>query len=160
MGQRRTDAELDAMVAAVRSEGGSAMTSEPTVETTADLQAALSRVSFVNTVLDFKWRFECRAVDVLPCWDDHGSREGWLVWASFERPDSITGQVGRGRGREEIVWRGTPLSGVVKTAWLLVELLVRHELMEGFRFDDVRIFNPHNSVLDLKRVPQAHDAAR
>jgi hypothetical protein len=35
--------------------------------------------------------------------------------------------------------------------------MVRHELMEGFRFDGVRIFNPHNSVLDLARVQELHD---
>jgi hypothetical protein len=57
-----------------------------------------------------------------------------------------------------VVWQGATLSGVVKTAWLLVELMVRHELMEGFRFDDSRIFNPHNSVLDLATVQEIHDS--
>lgn len=118
--------------------------SEPIITTTEELRDALSRITFVNTVLDFKWQFEYREVVIAP-----PAKTAWLVWATFERPDTGTGQIGRGKGREEIIYVGSELSYVVKTAWVLVELLVRHELMEGFRFDDTRIFNPHNSVLDL-----------
>ena len=140
---------------------------EPVIVTTEQLTNTLSRVSLVNTVLDFKWKFEFK-----PCVVQFSSKEirlgkhpveiteerrGWLVWVSFERPDTITGNVGRGRGRDEIVWSGTTLSGVVKTGYVLVELMVRHELMEGFRFDNSRIFNPHNSVLDLAKVQELHD---
>jgi hypothetical protein len=142
---------------------------EPIIETTEQLAAALQRITFVNTVLDFKWRFESTPITVRlgshtdgpglapPPGPNEQSRNGWLLWVSFERPDTLTGNVGRGRGREEVVWQGATLSGVIKTAWLLVELMVRHELMEGFRFDDARIFNPHNSVLDLARVQEIHD---
>lgn len=115
---------------------------EPTIENLTDLERALARVSFVNSVLDFKWRFE---IDNMIT----GLDKGWLVWVTFERPDTNTGVVGRGRSRSELVWKGSYYSSVVKTAWLLLELTIRHELMEGFRFDDQRIFNPHNSVFDL-----------
>jgi hypothetical protein len=136
---------------------------EPIIETTEQLLSALQRITFVNTVLDFKWQFEYRPISVRlesppdrPGLAEEG-KTGWLLWVSFERPDTLTGKVGRGRGRDEVVWQGTTLSGVIKTAWLLVELMVRHELMEGFRFDGARIFNPHNSVLDLARVQELHD---
>jgi hypothetical protein len=129
--------------------------SEPVITTEADLRAALGRVSFLNTALDFRWEFHVR-----PIADFVGDRKGFLVWATFDRPDTVTGEVGRGRGRDEVVWAGTSLSGAVKTAWLLVELLVRHELMEGFRFDGQRIFNPHNSVFDLADLQRRHDAER
>lgn len=122
---------------------------EPVIYTDDQLRLVLKRISFVNTVLDFKWDFE---IDRALC--------GWLVAVTFERPDTITGEIGRGRGRQEFIRSGTSLSGVVKTAWLLVELLIRHELMEGFRFDGVRIFNPHNSVLDLADLQRRHDAAQ
>jgi len=115
---------------------------EPIIENTFDLKNALQRISFVNTVLDFKWKFEFKQATL-------NHEQAWLLWVSFERPDILTGVIGRGRGREEIVRKGATISSVIKTAWLLVELMVRHELMEGFRFDGVRIFNPHNSVLDL-----------
>ncbi len=125
------------------------MSHESCVNTTAELKAILERITFKNTVLDFKWAFEYQYIN--------GLKQGWLLWVTFERPDTITGVVGRGRGREELIWRGTSLSGVVKTAWLLVELMIRHELMEGFCFDGKRIFNPHNSVLDLARLQEVHD---
>lgn len=125
---------------------------EPQVYSTDELCAVLDRISFKNTVLDFKWQFEV-VQERLGKYD-----EGiWLVNVSFERPDTLTGVVGRGRGRQEIIREGSTVSSVVKTAWLLVELMVRHELMEGFRFDNARIFNPHNSVFDLAKVQHAHD---
>lgn len=132
--------------------------SEPTIRTTEQLEAAFRQITFANTCLDFKWRLHCHPVGVVseetpqPGASVDNSRNGWLVWASFERPDTITGAIGRGRGRDEIVWEGAPLSGVVKTCWLLVELLVRHELMEGFRWDGARIFNPHNTVTELAAI--------
>ena len=128
---------------------------EPTVHTEDELQAVLARVSMRNSVLDFAWQFHTRPIDL--CGPDRlADRCGWLVWCTFTRPDTDTNAVGTGRGRDEIVWFGTTVSGVVKTAWLLIELLVRHELMEGFRFDDSRIFNPHNSVFDLADVQTKH----
>ena len=132
------------------------------IESEAELVDVLSQVSFENTVLDFKWKFEIRPVVVFPATNDsylvEGMKQGWLVWVSFERPDTQSGEVGRGRGRDEIIWEGTTESGVVKTAWLLVKLMLDHEIMEGFRYKDYRIFNPHHSVLDLAKVQEIHDA--
>src|SRR5271166_5081235 len=105
-----------------------------------ELDEILSKITFKNTVLDFKWAFEHSELIKI------GERNGWLVWVTFERPDTVTGDVGRGRGRDEIIWQKSTESSVVKTAWVLVELMVRHELMEGFRYKDCRIFNPHNTV--------------
>lgn len=128
---------------------------EPTVNTKEELEKVLSEISFVNTVLDFKWKFEYKPVVMYD--ENHLPRDAWLVWVSFERPDTITGEMGRGRGRDEIVWVGATVSGVVKTCWVLVELMVRHELMEGFRWKNKRIFNPHNSVFALASLQAEHD---
>lgn len=117
------------------------------IETEEQLKEVLEQITFKNTCLDFKWKFEYEEITLMD-WEN-GERYAWLVWCSFERPDTLTGEIGRGRGRDEVIWEGTYVSGVVKTCWLLVELLVRHELMEGFRFLDKRIFNPHNSVFEL-----------
>lgn len=134
---------------------------EPTVKTDGELEKVLSEISFVHTVLDFKWKFEYKPVVIATDRDGNplagSQREGWLLWVSFERPDTITGAVGRGRGRDEIVWKGATVSAVVKTAWVLVELMVRHELMEGFRWRNARIFNPHNSVFALAGLQAEHD---
>lgn len=60
--------------------------------------------------------------------------------------------MGTGRGRKEFIAAGSSESGAVKTAWLLVELVVRHELMEAFNYKGKRIFNPHNSVHALASI--------
>lgn len=132
-----------------------AMPIEAEVNTSEELENVLRDVSFRNTVLDFKWRFEWQPIRITSSHDPF-DREGWLVWCTFERPDTESGKVSRGRGRDEIVWKGTTVSGVVKTCWLLVELLIKHELMEGFRWHNARIFNPHHSVFDLAQVQHMH----
>lgn len=130
---------------------------EAKVTTTDELRAVLNQVRLDDhSTLDFKWRFEFDQVRVKSA-ETGAIRDGWLVWVSFERPDIRTKEIGRGRGRDEIVWAGTTVSGVVKTAWLLVELMVRHELMEAFLFQNARIFNPHNSVYALSRVQKDHE---
>jgi len=124
---------------------------EQKINSNSELAEVISKITFKNTVLDFKWRFEHRKVIVADS-DTIPRDAGWLIWVSFERPDTLTGIVARGRGRDEIIWAGSTVSAVVKTCWVLVELMVRHELMEGFRYDDCRIFNPHNSVEELANL--------
>lgn len=133
---------------------------EPFIWSSAELRRVLDEITFVNTVLDFKWRFEYEPFEICCDPDEKhpdGVRSGWLVWVTFERPDTLTGVIGRGRGRDEVIWAGASLSAVVKTAWVLFKLMVDHEAMEGFRWQGRRIFNPHNSVIDLARVQELHD---
>lgn len=112
------------------------------------LKKVLGDIDFRNTSLDFKWRFE-----IAPCNDP--DMPGWFVNVAFERPDTHTGQVGIGRGRKEYIALNSWESGAVKTCWLLVELVVRHELMEAFNYKGKRIFNPHNSVHALASIQTA-----
>lgn len=107
------------------------------------LQAIIGNITMANTSLDFKWRFEIE-----------DAFDGWFLQVAFERPDTNTGINGIGRGRKEYVEQGTSESGVVKTCWLLIELVIRHELMEAFRYCDKRIFNPHNSVHALMSIQE------
>jgi hypothetical protein len=129
---------------------------ENLINTNRELEYVLNQITFKNTVLDFKWKFEYRPF-IASDPDGTPRERGWLVRVSFERPDTITGKIGRGHGRDEVIWEGTSESGVVKTCWLLVELMVRHELMEGFRWDDARIFNPHNTVKALASLQKQHN---
>lgn len=109
------------------------------------LQKVLDSITMENTSLDFNWKFE-----VISCND--ADSPGWFVNVAFERPDTNTGEIGVGRGRKEFVPVGTTESGVVKTCWLLMELVVRHELMEAFHWQGKRIFNPHTSVHALASI--------
>lgn len=113
------------------------------------LQNILNDISFENTALDFKWKFEIQRE---PVFNHAQDVLGWFVNVAFERPDTDTGNVGIGRGRKEFIPYNSWESSVVKTAWLLVELVVRHELMEAFRWKGKRIFNPHNSVHVLANI--------
>ena len=117
------------------------------IYTQQELEELLSEVSMVNTALDFKWHFQSQM-----CCDP--DMPGFLVRVGFERPDTNTGEIGTGYGRFEYIGIGTTESGVVKTAWLLIELVVRHELMEAFRWRGKRIFNPHNSIHALASIQE------
>lgn len=137
---------------------------DKTINNKYDLDNVIREITFQNTVLDFKWVFIIEDIHVVDTWDYMGNilekvpyRKGWLIHVTFERPDTITGKIGRGRGRDEIIWAGATESAVVKTCWLLVELMVRHELMEGFNYQGRRIFNPHNTVQELISVQDNHE---
>lgn len=69
--------------------------------------------------------------------------KGWLIRCSFQRPDRETGAVGQGFGRWWFVAEGTTVSGIVKTMYAAAKLIVEHELLEAFRFDGCRPFDPH-----------------
>lgn len=103
------------------------------------LREILADITMENTALDFKWTFRYESL----------LDKGWLVWVEFERPDTFSNQIGIGAYRKEFVSVDTKLSGVVKTCWLLIELTIRHELMEAFKWRGKRIFNPHNTVSQL-----------
>lgn len=121
------------------------------IDTTADLEAVLADITFKNSVLDFQWRYQHK-----PFYDgvDYTTPQmmknaGWLIWVEFWRPDVVSGEMGWGRGRDEIVKIGAYESGVVKTAYVLYRFVVEHEMMEGFHYKGIRIFNPHHTVHEL-----------
>ncbi len=115
------------------------------IQTIDELHQTLQEIEMTNTALDFNWKFESKL-----CNDP--DMYGWFVRVAFDRPDTETGKVGTGYGRYEFVAMNTTESGIVKTCWLLIELVVRHELMEAFRWKNKRIFNPHNSIHDLAKI--------
>jgi hypothetical protein len=121
--------------------------SEQTILNLPELNEVLSEVTMSNTALDFKWHFQTQE-----CNDP--KLPGFFIRVGFERPDTNTGEIGIGYGRWEHVATGSTISSVVKTAWLLIELVVRHELMEAFRWQDKRIFNPHNSIEALASIQE------
>ncbi len=123
------------------------------INTVEDLWAVLGRIDCSVGAFDFKWRFKTR---------EFGSNDGpppigfalnpvagWLLCIEFWRLDVNTREMGWGRGRDEVVMLGAWESGVVKTAFVLHKLLLEHEMMEGFTYRGVRIFDPHRTVHEL-----------
>ena len=127
---------------------------EQRVETEAALRAVLDGITFAPSCVDMGWDWEIEELRL-----GSGVLRGWLVNTTFRRPDTHSGQIGIGRGRQELVGFGASETAVVKTAWLLAELIVRHELMEAFLYKGIRIFNPHHSVEELAMPSQNRERA-
>lgn len=115
------------------------------VTTHADLLAVLDAISFAPSCLALGWRWHVE-------WHDEA---GWLVRCSFDRPDTDSGEVGRGAGRLWFVERGATVGAVVKTAWSACRMVVEHELHEAFLFHGDRVFDPHADVDALAAVSRA-----
>ena len=107
-----------------------------------DLRDIMSLITFKNSVLDFNWSFDLKEIN----------KGTWFVWANFERPDTHTGKMGVGRGRDEVVQIGFSESRTYFTLNLCIEMLIRHEFMEGSRYMGVRPVFPHNSVHALNSL--------
>lgn len=127
---------------------------EQGIRTREALRAVLDQITFAPSCVDMGWNWEIEELQLVP----DGRLRGWLVNTTFRRPDTHTGEVGLGRGRQEIIAFAASETAVVKTAWLLAELIVRHELMEAFHYKGVRIFNPHHTVDELALPARAHEA--
>lgn len=117
---------------------------ETLIENEVALHHVLDGITFAPSCLDMGWTWQ---IETLP-------GRGWLVNTTFRRPDTRTGEIGVGTGRKEFVPIGAAESAVVKTAWLLAELIVRHELMEAFLYRGVRIFDPHRTIAELSLPEQ------
>jgi len=81
--------------------------------------------------------------------NDIVTESGFAIRCSFKRPDTNTGDISTGYGRWYMMNTDISLDGVVKTAWMCSEQIIKHELMEAFLFDNKRIFDPHKSLDDL-----------
>ena len=128
---------------------------EVVVESESQLRAVLDQISFAPSCVSMGWQWQVEELRL-----HSGELRGWLVNTTFRRPDTHTGEVGVGTGRKELIAYGASESAVVKTCWLLAELIVRHELMEAFLYQGVRIFDPHHSVAELSMPARARGASR
>jgi len=104
----------------------------------AEIKKIVKNITFAPSNLDMGWKFQVKE-----------NPDGFLLRTSFKRPDINNGKVSTGFGRWMFVDKNCSETGVVMTAWLCAELIVRHELMEAFLFRGVRILNPHKTVEEL-----------
>lgn len=113
-----------------------------------DVKLYVSRVSSgpsgIRMSSDGDYRFE---VKELPHEDP--TINGFLIRIGFWRPDTNSGAMGEGFGRWMHVPATSSEDGVVKTAYVCIDLVVRHEMMEAFLYSGVRIFDPHKGINDL-----------
>ncbi len=79
-------------------------------------------------------------------WDVDGIDGGWLIRATFVRPDRDTGKSGVGAGRWLQVDFDSTARAVIGTAFTAIKLVVDHESLEDFHVDGCRPFDPHGPV--------------
>lgn len=133
---------------------------EQTVQTTTELHDVLNQITFEKTALDWQWKIEVEPVRMgrkPPISEDKPDEivsleEGWFVSLRFLRPDTQTGDCGWGQSRREIIFEGATVTSIVKTIWVLFTMTVTHEMMEGFRYQRKRPFDPHNSITALNSL--------
>lgn len=105
------------------------------------LLALLDRIDIAGPFAD--WRFG---------FDAEPSGNGFLIWANIWRRDRDTGAFGWGMSRKEYIAADASESAVFKTAWVVTELTVRHEIMEAFRVDAIIVFDPHRTIAELQSI--------
>lgn len=91
---------------------------------------------------DWAWAFDVRQVS-------HLEDAGFILYATFLREDTNTGVFGVGNSRAEYLSPDCSVEAIIKTAWVVYDMTVRHESMEAFLVDDYRLFDPHASVDEL-----------
>ncbi len=122
--------------------------------TKAELKRILDGISFVKSCIDFSWGWEILEIEGLG-WDSDENLKsstrlrGFLINTTFKRPDINTGIVGVGRGRRMWIEETASETSVVMTAWVCVELIIKHEAMESFIYKNAKILNPHKSLTEL-----------
>jgi hypothetical protein len=134
------------------------------VTTALNIERWLANVTFAPSCVDMGWEWE-----VLPIYDEGDAFSdpnlfspapfGYAIRTTFQRPDRDTGVISTGFGRWWLVPNDVTESGVVKTAYKAAMLILEHELMESFRYEGVRLFDPHHDVEDL-RVAASHRLGR
>ena len=103
-----------------------------------EIQTIVSRITFNPSCVDMGWKFECK---------EEGT--GFVIRTTFQRPDPHNGVKRTGYGRWMFLHKDIDERGIVMTAWLCAELIVKHELMEAFNYAGVRILDPHKSLEEL-----------
>lgn len=108
----------------------------------------IKRITFAPSNLDMGWEWQVKKAEIK---EEDGTllESGFAIRCSFKRPDTNTGIIDTGFGRWYLMSEDVSVDGVVKTAWMCAEQIIKHELMEAYLFDNKRIFDPHKSLKDL-----------
>lgn len=109
-----------------------------------EIEKIIKKITFAPSNLDMGWKFQ-----VKESYDLDSVTNGFLIRTSFKRPDTNSGEIGTGFGRWMFVDRNTDERGIVMTAWICAKLIIEHEMLEMFLFNNCRVFNPHKSLEDL-----------
>ena len=122
--------------------------------TLSDVKQILDNISFVKSCIDFNWNWEVVEIDGLSWNNVDNPKEsipvrGFLINTTFQRPDINTGIMGTGKGRRMWIEETASETSIVMTAWVCVELIIKHETLESFLYEKAKILNPHKTLSQL-----------
>lgn len=103
------------------------------------LEHILSKISFAPSCIDLGYKYHIEEVGDI----------GFLISFSFFRPDTHTGEMGEGFGREWFIRKNSTEKFVVMTAKLAIDLIITHEILESFHYYNTRLIDPHKSLENL-----------
>lgn len=90
--------------------------------------------------------------------DVQGRRRPYMQ-VFYTAPCSKTGNIEEWRGGKHYLTEHMTDDEIVKKAWAAIQAAVHHEVMEGFKFDDTILFNPHVDFRKLIEV-SPHEVKR
>lgn len=75
-----------------------------------------------------------------------------FIQVQYKAPDSRTGKLSDWNGRKWYLSEHMTEDEIVKTCFAAFKAVVEHEVMEGFRYEDKIVFNPHVDFRELMSV--------
>jgi len=122
--------------------------------TIGELRHILIGISFADSCINFNWGWEITEVHGAGYNNEYNPLEstlisGFLINTTFTRPDTNTGVIGIGKGRRMWIEETASETSVVMTAWVCVELIIKHEAMEAMKYRGAKILNPHKTLPEL-----------
>lgn len=71
---------------------------------------------------------------------------------SYEAPCTKTGKIEKWKGGKHYLSSYMTEDEIVKKAYVAFEAAIKHEIMEGFKFNNIIVFNPHVNFRELLKI--------
>lgn len=106
--------------------------------------ALTGRISMKLFNTEFKIRVEHDNV--------HGEKGRIFLQVTYDAPCTHTGEDLNWHGRKWYLSEYMTDDEIIKTSYAAFEAAVKHEIMEGFKVDNIILFNPHLSYTELLAI--------
>lgn len=80
-----------------------------------------------------------------------------FIQCSYEAPCTISKEVKTWKGRKWYLSDYMTEDEIVKTCYVAFKMTIEHEIMEGFKMDGKRVFNPHTPYNILMEACQTEE---
>lgn len=111
------------------------------------VDALLARVS--TNLFDINFNIECH-IDKI--YQKDGEGRLYLQCSYISRDTDNPNHIQKWGGRKWYLSEFMTNDEIIKTAWCAFEACVKHEIMEAFKVDGIRLFNPHVNFEELLKI--------